>query len=89
MTEGNYLLLESGDWAGVAPLLDEVWWCALDGDVRVSRLVARHVEAGRGADDATEWVMRSDEANARDVEGGAARADVVLVDGVVVREGDS
>lgn len=87
VTEGNYLMLGSGDWAGVAPLLDEVWWCALDGDVRVERLVARHVETGREVADATEWVLRSDEANARAVDGGAGLADVVLLDGVVVREG--
>lgn len=87
VTEGNYLLLGEGDWAGVPDLLDEVWWCALDGDVRVERLVTRHVETGRGVDDATEWVLRSDEANARAVDGGADRADVVLLDGVVVREG--
>lgn len=87
VTEGNYLLLGEGDWVGVPDLLDEVWWCALDGHVRVERLVTRHVETGRGVDDATEWVLRSDEANARAVDGGADRADVVLLDGVVVRAG--
>lgn len=87
VTEGNYLLLESGDWAAVTDLLDEVWWCALDGDVRVERLVSRHVGTGREVADATEWVLRSDEANAQLVDGGAERADVVLLDGVVVREG--
>ena len=52
---------------------------------RVDRLVTRHVETGRETDDATSWVLRSDEANARRVEGGDERADVVLVDGVVTR----
>jgi pantothenate kinase len=89
VTEGNYLLLGSGDWAAVTELLDEVWWCALDGDVRVERLVSRHVETGRGTADATEWVLRSDEANAQLVDGGAERADVVLLDGVVVSERDA
>lgn len=88
VTEGNYLLLGDGDWAGVPALLDEVWWCALDGDVRVERLVTRHVETGREVSDATEWVLRSDEANAKAVDGGAERADVVLLDGVVVSESD-
>lgn len=89
VTEGNYLVLGEGDWVEVPAQLDEVWWCALDGEVRVQRLVSRHVETGRDAQDATSWVMRSDEANARTVDGGAARADVVLLDGVVVREGRS
>ena len=87
VTEGNYLLLGSGDWTGVTDLLDEVWWCALDGDVRVERLVSRHVGTGREVVDATQWVLRSDEANAQLVDGGAERADVVLLDGIVVREG--
>lgn len=86
VTEGNYLLLDEGDWVGVLPLLDEVWWCALDGDVRVERLVTRHVETGREVGDATEWVLRSDEANAQAVDGGAELADVVLLDGMVVSE---
>ena len=87
VSEGNYLLLDDADWTAVPPLLDEVWWCALDGDVRVERLVARHVETGRELGDATEWVLRSDEANARTVDGGADLADVVLLDGTVVRAG--
>ncbi|KGN40492.1 nucleoside/nucleotide kinase family protein [Knoellia aerolata] len=85
VTEGNYLLLDEEPWTSVPPLLDEVWWCGLDADARVGRLVSRHVGTGRDTDDATAWVLRSDEANARRVEGGDARADVVLVDGVVVR----
>ncbi|MFC7491853.1 MULTISPECIES: nucleoside/nucleotide kinase family protein [unclassified Knoellia] len=87
VTEGNYLLLGEGDWAAVPEMLDEVWWCALAPDTRVQRLVARHVETGRDVADATEWVLRSDEANAVRVDGGAGRADVVLLDGAVVREG--
>ncbi|WP_353950573.1 nucleoside/nucleotide kinase family protein [Knoellia sp. S7-12] len=86
VTEGNYLLLGEGDWVAVPELLDEVWWCALDGEVRVERLVTRHVETGREVTDATEWVLRSDEANALRVDGGAELADVVLLDGVVVSE---
>lgn len=84
LTEGNYLLLDDGPWREVRALLDEVWFCGLGDDVRRERLVARHVEAGREADDAVEWVHRSDEANARLVAATGDLADVVLVDGCVV-----
>jgi pantothenate kinase len=84
LTEGNYLLLDDPQWHAVRASLDESWFCALGDDVRQHRLVRRHVAAGRDPDDATAWVHRSDEANARLVAQGAALADVVLVDGRVV-----
>jgi len=87
LTEGNYLLLDDGPWRAVRALLDEVWFCALPDDVRRDRLVARHVAAGREAEDAVEWVHRSDEANAVLVAAGAAAADVVLRDGRIVTAG--
>jgi len=84
LTEGNYLLLDEGDWADVRSLLDEVWFCALDDSLRQQRLVERHVAAGREPEDARAWVENSDEANARRVVPTAPGADVVLVDGHVV-----
>jgi pantothenate kinase len=64
ITEGNYLLLEDGPWAGVLPLLDACWYVDVPDSIRVPRLIARHVEAGKTAEAAAEWVTRSDEANA-------------------------
>ena len=87
LTEGNYLLLDDPHWLPVRASLDEAWFCALDDDLRRGRLVRRHVDAGREAADATAWVGRSDEANARVVGSGAASADLVIVDGQVL-EGD-
>ncbi len=78
VTEGNYLLLDDGPWAAVRPLLDEAWYLAADGG-RVERLIARHVEHGKAPDHARDWVMRSDEANARVVETTRDRADLVVV----------
>ncbi|MZD08912.1 nucleoside/nucleotide kinase family protein [Streptomyces sp. SID5785] len=88
VTEGNYLLLDEPPWRdAVRPLLDEVWWVAVDGPTRVSRLVARHVRFGRTPAEARAWVLRSDEANARRVASGRARADVVVdLDAGSVRE---
>ncbi len=78
VTEGNYLLDAEGAWAEVRGLLDEVWYVDVDDGVRVPRLVARHVAHGRSPDDATAWVMRSDEANAARVKSTRHRADRVV-----------
>ncbi|KND37485.1 pantothenate kinase [Streptomyces europaeiscabiei] len=78
VTEGNYLLLDDGPWAPVRGLLDEVWFLELDPEVRVRRLVDRHVRHGRPRHRAEEWVTRSDEANARLVGRGRDRADLIV-----------
>ena len=78
ITEGNYLLLDQSPWTAVRPLLDEVWFVDVDDAVRVPRLIARHIEFGKSADEAREWVMRSDEANAAVVAATRDRADVVV-----------
>jgi pantothenate kinase len=83
VTEGNYLLLDEPRWREVRESLDETWFCALPDVQRRTRLVARHVEAGRRPDDAVRWVNHSDEANARLVAAGRDVADLVLVDGRV------
>lgn len=74
ITEGNYLLLDDGPWAQVAPLLDEVWYVEVDDTLRVDRLTRRHEQFGRSHEDAVAWVARSDEANARLVAATRSRA---------------
>jgi pantothenate kinase len=78
LTEGNYLLLTRGRWAEVRPLLDEVWFCDPDPDVRLARLTARHVEFGKAPDAAAAWVAAVDEPNAALVQATRERADVVV-----------
>jgi pantothenate kinase len=78
ITEGNYLLVDYPPWSAVRPLLDEVWFVDVDDAVRVPRLIARHIEFGKSPDEAVEWVMRSDEANAAVVAATRGRADVVV-----------
>ena len=78
ITEGNYLLIDQSPWTAVRPLLDEVWFVDVDDAIRVPRLIARHIEFGKSADEAREWVMRSDEANAAVVAATRDRADVVV-----------
>jgi pantothenate kinase len=78
VTEGNYLLLDRPGWREVPGLLDAVWFVQADEEVRVARLVRRHVAHGRSRSEAVEWVRRSDEANARLVAPGRTRADLVV-----------
>ena len=78
VTEGNYLLYGEGAWAPVRGLLDEAWFLELDDDVRVRRLVERHVRFGKERAYAERWVAGSDEANARLVAAGRDRADLVV-----------
>lgn len=74
VVEGNYLLAD-GPFAPVRKLLDACWYLDLPDEVRVPRLVDRHVAHGRTRAEAEQWVRRSDEANAWVVAGTAHRAD--------------
>jgi pantothenate kinase len=78
VTEGNYLLLDEGPWAGVRAELDEVWYIDMDDAVRRERLVQRHVAHGRSLEAAREWVAATDDPNALRVERTRSRADAVL-----------
>ena len=91
VTEGNYLLLDRSDlrhplsddmtmatWPQVRKLLDRCWFVDVDPEVRVERLVARHVAFGRSPEAAREWVLRNDEANAALVARTRPRADGVV-----------
>ncbi|CAL9649729.1 hypothetical protein SUDANB108_06606 [Streptomyces sp. enrichment culture] len=78
VTEGNYLLLDTGAWARVRPLLDEVWFCELPEPERVRRLVARHERFGKTRQEAQAWVTRSDQPNAELVAASRGRADLLV-----------
>ena len=78
VVEGNYLLLDQGPFAEVRALLTEAWYLELDPATRVQRLVERHVEHGRTPTAAEHWVARTDEPNARLIEGTRSRADLVV-----------
>lgn len=78
VTEGNYLLLDTGAWARVRPQLDEVWFCELDEPERLRRLIARHERFGKSHDEAVAWVMRSDQRNAELVAATRDRADLAV-----------
>jgi pantothenate kinase len=85
VTEGNYLLLNSGAWARVRPLLDEVWFCELPEPERIRRLVARHEQFGKTHQQAQAWVSRSDQPNAELVAATRGRADLVVPESALPR----
>ncbi|MED7821440.1 nucleoside/nucleotide kinase family protein [Streptomyces chiangmaiensis] len=78
VTEGNYLLLDSGAWGRVRPRLDEVWFCEIGEEERIRRLVARHEEFGKDHETAVAWVLGTDQRNADLVAATRARADLVV-----------
>lgn len=82
VTEGNYLLLDTGAWQRVRAALDEVWFCAVAEDERVRRLVARHEEFGKGHEEAVAWVLGTDQRNAELVAATRDRADLVVTPAV-------
>lgn len=81
IVEGNYLLADGRAWERVRACLDEVWYLHSDPELRVPRLVARHIESGKEPSAASAWVERSDEANARLVAATRDRADRVVTVG--------
>ncbi|MDH6194446.1 pantothenate kinase [Mycobacterium frederiksbergense] len=84
LTEGNYLLLDQPGWCSVAAEIDETWYCRTQDNVRLARLVDRHIAFGKSADAARHWVDEVDEPNARLVAATAVRADLVVsVDAVM------
>lgn len=78
VTEGNYLLLPDDPWTQVHAQLAEVWWVDISEELRIERLVARHVHFGRTPEAALAHALGSDQRNADLVNRYARRADVVV-----------
>ena len=78
VTEGNYLLLDGGAWAGIRPLLDECWYIDPDEDDRRSWLIARHERYGRSPKEARTRSLRSDQRNAELIDATRYLADVAI-----------
>jgi pantothenate kinase len=78
VVEGNYLLHDAGGWEEVAPLLDSVIYLEADPEVRIERLIRRHVEYGKTETEARAWVLGTDERNAELIARGRDRATRVV-----------
>ncbi len=78
VVEGNYLFSQEYGWHEVFPLLDQSWFISIDDEIRMRRLIARHIAYGKTAQEAEEWSRGSDEMNARFIEKSANRAEKVI-----------
>lgn len=75
ITEGNYLLQDSGGWPVARAAMDETWYLGTGDELRRERLLRRHIAYGKSAEDARLWTSGSDEENARLIVASAFRAD--------------
>jgi pantothenate kinase len=78
VSEGNYLLFDQPEWKQVRLQFDEVWFCELDADERVRRLVARHERFGKNHHAAVAWVMGTDQRNADLIDQTRRHADLIV-----------
>ena len=78
VTEGNYLLADTGGWEAVRPRLDAAWYVDLDDAERLERLVARHVAFGKTREAAVAWANGPDARNAAYIARTRSRADVII-----------
>jgi pantothenate kinase len=75
ITEGNYLLAETGAWPVARECLTESWFLDPRPVDRIRWLIARHEAYGRSPQQARHWAVGSDERNARLIYATADRAD--------------
>jgi len=75
ITEGNYLLSTEPPWQRVRSLVDEIWFIDTARELRLERLIERHVAFGMTREAATAWAIGPDDVNARYIESTRYRAD--------------
>lgn len=76
ITEGNYLLAEG--WESVRAALDAVWYVEVDEELRLERLIERHIHFGKAPEEAVAWATGSDERNARLIRRTRDSADLIV-----------
>jgi hypothetical protein len=78
IVEGNYLMHDRDGWQVISPLLDQSWYAFLDEDIRISRLISRHIAFGKDPESAKAWAKGSDQVNAELIEIGVGRCDFLI-----------
>jgi pantothenate kinase len=76
--EGNYLFSEDHNWSQVYALLNHTWFIEIEDEVRIERLIARHIRFGKTPEEAEAWSQGSDETNARFIDLTAYRAENLI-----------
>ena len=78
IVEGNYLMHDNDGWQEISPLLDQSWYAFLEEDIRISRLISRHIAFGKDPESAKAWAKGSDQVNAELIEVGVGRCDFLI-----------
>ena len=78
ITEGNYLLAETGAWPRARAVMTQTWYLAPPEDLRLARLIARHEAYGKPPDQAQAWARGTDQRNADLIAATSARADLIV-----------
>ncbi len=78
LVEGNYLLLDDGQWSQIGDLLDMRLFIDVPQQELRRAMVERHVAGGRSAQEARRYYERVDRRNAELILLTAVRADIVL-----------
>ena len=78
IVEGNYLMHDRDGWQEISPLLDQSWYAFLEEDIRISRLISRHIAFGKDPESAKAWAKGSDQINAELIETGVGRCDFLI-----------
>jgi len=78
IVEGNYLMHDRDGWQEISPLLDQRWYAFLDEDLRIARLISRHIAFGKDPESAKAWAKGSDQVNAELIETGVGRCDFLI-----------
>ena len=78
LVEGNYLLLDTGEWSEVTPQIDLKLWLDIDPDACREGITARHVAGGLSPDQAARKYAENDLPNAQIALATRHRADWVI-----------
>ena len=71
-------MLDRQEWQDVRQQCTEVWYCEQDEELRLQRLIQRHIQFGKSPAEAEQWVRTVDERNAGLILATRARADLVI-----------